>query len=132
MSYTLKDVPTRLLLKCVGEWNFYFERPEEERLHIHSRPSSADTWDVVFATRDELLAELRTRPHVSSTREAKVIRRLMAQTGWSEAQLRAHSRFGQEIAHAQNPNRQIISVKEAKRIAPLLGQKYFQALYKIV
>lgn len=87
--------------------------------------------DVAVATTAELVAELDTRPHVPGKPEGKTLRRLMAKTGWTEEQLRAHPRFGMELADAQHPNRQKISPSWARQLKSHYGSR-FGSKFKVV
>lgn len=103
-----------------------------KRAFVASRLVKGGEYQGVSATIDELLAELETRPHVPSRSEGKLLRRLMAQTGWTADQLRAHPKFGAQLADNQHPNRHRISKAEAARVLPAVGKTHFGNSYKVV
>ena len=78
----------------------------------------------IHVTEDELMDELKKRPHVPSKKEAKLIRSLKAKTGQSEEWLRAHPKYGQEIVEVTNPNRVEVSKKEYTKLLPLTNKSY--------
>ena len=136
MSYTLQEVPTRVLLAALRD--FPHEDPYDdaapEVVYVHKRPANVPGgFDVIHATHDAIRTELRTRPHVPGKKEAQILRRLMAQTGWTEEQLRAHPRFGMELADAQFPNRRVLEPGPyADRLRQSLGDHWFGRQYKVV
>lgn len=142
MSYTLSQVPTRVLLKALGQMRLSHESTDcstksifEKRQHVTGRPAGVvdgqTVFDSVGATQSEVLAELATRPHVPSKGEGKLLRRLQAQTGMSADQLRAHPKYGAQLADFQHPRRRVITPAEAERVAPVVG-KGFGSMFKVV
>lgn len=126
---TLKDLSTRELMsvrKNTHGWDW----PGDEPFAVGQRVVAGGAVEVVTATLGQVLDELNTRPHVPSKKEAKVIRRLRAQTGQSEEWLRAHAKYGQEIADAQWPNRRIVTKQWAEKMAIHYGV-WFGRLFKI-
>lgn len=51
-------------------------------------------------TRQQVKDELSTRPHIPNKPEAKALRRIMAQTGMSEADVRKVPKFQTQLADA--------------------------------
>jgi hypothetical protein len=128
---TIQDLTTRELLQARDTYrNRYYTDEDEDQLLIGKRLVEGGNEEHVVGTMADIMAELNRRPHVSTKMEAKLIRRLRAQTGQTEEWLRAHPKYGQEIADAQRPNRQVIGASYAKTIAPLLG-KFFGKMYKV-
>lgn len=139
MSVTLKDISTRELKARLRDIRHHEDDGDRlksdgdftKRIFIASRQVKGGDYESAAATVSELQAELATRPHIPNRAEGKLLRRLMAQTGWTADQLRAHPKFGMQLADLQHPHRREISVKEAKRIAPRIG-KIFGSIYKVV
>jgi hypothetical protein len=52
-------------------------------------------------TIDQVLAELNTRPHLARGKEAKLLRRLMAENRMTDEQVRAIPKFATMLAQAQ-------------------------------
>jgi hypothetical protein len=130
---TLRDLSTRELLnaaKSAHSWSFDEDTPA--RIPVGRRLLAGGVVCVVEATLAEILSVLNTREHVPSKAEAKVIRQLQAKTGQSEEWIRAHPKYGQMLADVQFPNRRRISAREAARIAPLVGQRWFGRMYKVI
>jgi hypothetical protein len=85
--------------------NYYSDDGVEEPRYIGTRIIRGGEVVSVYGTYSEIRAALRSKPHVPSKPEAKMIRRLQAQTGMTEQQLRAHPRYGQMIADPQGKRR---------------------------
>ena len=135
MIPTIRNLTTQELLRTVRKWDWTWSRDPDgppEQIAVGSRMVEGGTKVTLFASRDEILAELSVREHVPGKREAKVIRRLQAQTGQTEEWLRAHPKFGMEIADAQNPNRRTITPAEAAQRAKYYSPKLFGKLFKVV
>jgi hypothetical protein len=141
MSPTLADLNTKELLSARRTLRYEAQILESEgelkpgfevRSLVACRLVKGGNSKAICASIAELSNELRQRPHVPGKAEARKIRQLMSKTGWSEEQLRAHPKFGAEIAETCNPNRRKISVAEAKRLLPVLGRKAIGRNYKIV
>jgi hypothetical protein len=135
---TLDKISTRELLKELRSRRAWYQddtsgtKPEfVKRIFVASRLVTGGEHDAAMATLDELQEELNRRPHVPGKPEGKLLRRLMKETGWTADQLRAHPRFGAELADAQHPNRREIYPWLAKHLAPALG-KDFGSRYKVV
>lgn len=106
---TIYDMTTRELIKALRIARaYYYNDPTP----VGSRLVEGGVLETVWATRDEIIQELSTRPHVPSKKEAQFIRQLRAKTGQTEEWLRAHPRYGQEIADACYPNRREVSAVE--------------------
>lgn len=137
MSPTLKDFTTRELLQAARNERAHGHRFDVEHGHaedtvlVGTRLTKGNVPVAVYCKMQELLDELNTRPHVTGKREAKVLRRLQAQTGQSEEWLRAHPRFGQELVDAQYPNRRPCTPEFARRMAVYYGSA-FGKLFKVV
>ena len=140
MSITLKDISTRELKQRLGTIRLNHEDDSErlkgdggflKRIGIASRQVKGGSYECAAATVDELTAELATRPHIPGRAEGKVLRRLIAQTGWTAEQLRAHPKFGMQLADAQYPYRREISAKDAPFFAKVHGKR-FGSTYKVV
>jgi hypothetical protein len=128
---TTSDMTTRELMKAAQNARSYPAWEDGATYHVGTRLLKGGVVCSCFATLDEIIATLNTRPHVPSKREAKTIRRLRAQTGQTEAWLRAHPTYGQEIADAQFPDRRTISQREADQIAKYYGN-LFGRMFKVV
>jgi hypothetical protein len=137
MSLTLHDLTTRELLNAVkgNYWPLWeYEsgyREVGQPIFVGKRYVAGGNIEEVHARPHEILAVLNTREHVPGKREAKVIRRLRAETGMSTEELRAHSKYGQELVDAQFPNRRPVSAAWAKKMRPFYGSSFQQA-FKIV
>jgi hypothetical protein len=136
---TLQDISTRELKGAIREVRSESERGDplksagsfQKRAFVASRMVKGGVYDPVSATEAELMSELNTRPHIPGRAEGRVLRRLIAQTGWTAEQLRAHPRFGEELADAQYPNRRVLSPCLAKSYALRYG-KNFGKHFKVV
>lgn len=138
---TLKDISTRELMRALKGLHVLNEGdPEdplkfagrfERRQRIANRLVKGGDSEACMATESELIAELNTRPHIPGRAEGKVLRRLMAQTGWTADQLRAHPKFGEELADAQYPNRRHIPQSWAANYQKVYGES-FGRLYKVI
>jgi len=136
MTHTIQDLSTRELLSAFRALRIEGRsgcgpNTGADTVVVGSRLHPGGVVGGVSCTEDELLAEIALRPHVPSKQEGRVIRRLQAQTGWTAEELRAHTRFGMEIADAQYPNRQEVSPEFAERNADLYG-KSFGRLFKVI
>lgn len=80
----------------------------------------------LYATKEEICGVLQTREHVPTKKEATLIRALKAKTKQSEEWLRKHSKYGQMIADAAQPNRKEIGVKQFQRLAELTNKDYMR------
>jgi hypothetical protein len=141
---TIKDMSTPELLAALrdvkvmpNDWDSDAKRPVPRKVFVGSRKVPGGTaeyplYESVHALVGEIEAELATRPHVPGKVEGKLLRRLMAQTGWTEEALRAHPRYGEQLADAQHPNRRKISRTEAKRLVPVIGRRHIGNNFKIV
>jgi hypothetical protein len=127
---TLQDMSTRELIAAAQPP--YYPCDDTNPVLVGTRLLPGGVPQEVYATLDELTEELKKRPHVSSKLEAKTIRRLRSQTGQTEEWLRAHPKYGQEIADAQNPNRRPVTADWAKRMMPLYGEKIFGRMFKVI
>lgn len=135
---SLKTISTRELLAARRSvrWDSEYDVDRvkaggfTKRAFVASRPVKGGECQGVSATIDELLAELETRPHLPGRSEGKLLRRLMAQTGWTADQLRAHPKFGEQLADNQHPNRRVISKSEARRVQPAVGAR-FGSMFKV-
>lgn len=134
---TIKDISTRELLIALRIssqsccYDFETVMDSEHKILVGSRLTTGGNYQTVYATKKDILDELSTRPHISNKKESKVIRRLMAKTGHSEEWLRQHSKYGQEIADAQYPNRRIVSSDWAKQYSERFGSM-FGKLFKVI
>lgn len=132
MTPTIQNLSTRELLAAFRQLRIEGRGDGGGRTAVvGSRIHTGGVVGGVSCTEDELLAEIAIRPHVPGKQEGRVIRRLQAQTGWTVEELRAHTRFGMEIADAQYPNRTEISPAHAQRYAAHYG-KSFGRLFKVV
>ncbi len=138
---TLKQLSTRELLEARREARFAKVYDGDrlksaggfmKRAYVAGRLVKGGTIEGVFATEDELQAELATRSHVPNKSEGKLLRRLMAQTGQSADWLRAHPKYGQMLVDHQHPNRKEITKSRAAQILPYVGNKHFREAYKVV
>ena len=116
---TLKDLSTPEVLRALREARLFCcdqdgRGPGPTTVFVGSRLIEGGASQGVHATEAELEAELRTRPHIPKGKEAKILRRLMSQTGWTEAELRANRKYGEILADAQSPNRRKVSADWAK------------------
>ena len=124
---TLQDITTRELLGI--RLNQYYA---DETILIASRLGKGGEYQNVFATIDEVRQELVKRPHISSKKEAKLIRRLKSQTGQSEEWLRKHPRYGQEIVDAQKSKpRLAVSKQQYDKLATYFGADVAENRYRI-
>lgn len=121
---TLKDISTRELLSAYhsrynkdnADW---WERTREGYVapeHIFSRMGPGGVPDNVAASYDAIIAELSTREHIPSKREAKLIRQLKAKTGLSEREIRVQ--FGEKFFPAK---RYPVSVEQYNKYKTLYG-----------
>ena len=110
---TLQDMHTRQLLNALRSYHYTSEYEESERVFVGKVIAKGGEVEAVYATISEIRAVLNTRPHVSSKQEGKLLRRLRAQTGMSEAELRKHPKYGTMLFNVQHPRRQVISPKQA-------------------
>jgi len=136
MTCTIQNLSTRELLSAFRALRIegragWGPNTGADTVVVGSRLHPGGVLGGVSCTEDELVAEIALREHVPSKQEGRVLRRLQAQTGWTVEELRAHPRFGMEIADAQYPNRQQISPVHAERYAALYG-KSFGKLFKVV
>ena len=136
MTHTIQDLSTRELLSAFRALRIegragWGPNTGADTFVAGSRLHTGGVVGGVSCTEDELVAELALRPHVLSKQEGRVIRRLQAQTGWTVEQLRAHPRFGMEIADAQYPNRKEVSQAFAAHNAAHYG-KWFGRLFKVI
>lgn len=141
---TIKDMSTAELLAAFragrimpNDWDHKLKRAVPAKVFVGSRKVPGGTaeyplYESVHALVGEIEAELKTRPHIPGKAEGKLLRRLMSETGWTEETLRAHPKFGEQLADAQHPNRRKISRTEAKRLVPILGRRQIGNTCKIV
>jgi ribosomal protein L35 len=85
----LKACDTRTLL-------FY----RDQTLKFHGQYDILDNHSQCVVTHEQVKAELATRPHIPNKNEAKALRRIMAQTHLSEAEVRAIPKYQAELAEA--------------------------------
>lgn len=137
MSLTLRDLTTRELLNAVkgNHWPLWeYEsgyREVGDPIFVGKRYVAGGSIEEVYARPHEILSALNTREHIPGKREAKVIRRLRAETGMSVEELRAHPKYGQELVDAQFPNRRPVSDAWAKKMSHHYGSS-FGRLFKVV
>lgn len=134
--FTLQDMTTRELLNARnltrGRYRDDDEDDDEEHVLVGTRRAPGGIEFSVTATRDEIRDALHSREHVPSKVEATVIRRLKAKTKQSEEWLRAHPKYGQEIANAGNSTRQVVSSGRYQRLTKIYGKQLTAKQYKIV
>lgn len=129
----LKMISTRELKRAYqeGKRGCVFEGLEtktdggfEKRGRIANRLVKGGESRSVVASISELKAELESRPHIPGKKEGKLLRRLMKDTGQSAEWLRAHPKFGEQLADAQHPNRQRITPVWAPYYAARDGKNF--------
>jgi hypothetical protein len=132
---TLYDMSTRELLKALRSVPYErydrYEDDEIEKIRVGSRILPGGEQVSVWATRSEIKGALVGREHVPSKKEGKLLRQLKAKTGMTEAQLRAHPKFGQELVDVQlSQPRRIISKEEAIWYRQVFGS-FFATRFKV-
>ncbi len=128
---TISDMSTKALLLARSDFRGYRGCYDfdgcvklEDKIFIGSVTDKGGAEVEIHVTEDELMDELKKRPHVPSKKEAKLIRSLKAKTGQSEEWLRAHPKYGQEFFVVTKPNRIEISKKEYVKLLPLTNKSY--------
>lgn len=117
--FTIHNMTTRELLNARAQTrNCYVG---DERVFVGSRFAPGGQQINVWATRDEIAYALYGREHVPSKKEAQVIRQLKAKTKQPEEWLRAHPKYGQEIADACTPDRKVVDAKTYQQLTKLYG-----------
>ena len=124
---TLHDMTTRELMNALRLARDCYD---DDPVHVGSRFVEGGKLVGVWATLDEIRYVLNNRPHIPSKKEAQVIRQLKAKTKQSEEWLRAHPKYGQEIANACTPDRRVVDAQTYQRMAKLYGG-VVSHLYKI-
>lgn len=135
MTITIKNITTQELLNApagarLAGYGSYDEGCSSDSIFVGSRPEKGGEPVGFHLTCDELTVELATRPHIPGKAEGKLLRRLMSETGWTADALRAHPKFGEQLADAKFPNRRMVSAAWAKAHAPLYGA-HFGRMFKI-
>lgn len=137
-NVTLKQISTRELIRALRPKDWYdweFNEEDKKQVFVATRLVKGGIPVGVFATRSQIREELKTRPHIPSKKEGKVLRRLKHQTGMTYDQLRKHSKYGQEIFDSQlSYKRREIGDEPYNNILRrlILGDKFMQKLYKFV
>lgn len=138
---TIKDMSTKELKRALRDTldlGYWQEDLRSNLYYVGSRVSGESKeghqmYDCVRATEDEIRKELESRPHISSKREGQLLRRLKAQTGMTEEQLRSHPRYGKELVDIQQSHpRREISKAEAKWYQTIYGKKLFAQFFYVV
>jgi len=119
----LSEVPTRVLM---GKRRYSNYGDSTKPSFVWSRPGGVDAdgntfYAVCFATREQVMDELNTRPHVPSGKEGKKLRQLMSKTGMTEEELRAHSKFGMDLGDAGSRRRRV-KAKYARELTDRTGK----------
>ena len=127
----LSDMSTEELLNALRVYPYEYYEPDDvpHKIYVGSRLVKGGERVEVWGTRSEIRGALVGREHVPNRKEGKLLRRLRAQTGMTEEQLRAHPRFGQQLVDVQQSvPRQVISKKQApwyqKVYGSLFGKRF--------
>ncbi len=128
--FTIHDLTTRELLNA-REAARHCSHREDDRVFVGARTAPGGQTYNVWASYDEIVYALSCREHVPSKKEAQVIRQLKAKTKQSEEWLRAHPKYGQEIADACTPDREVVSVQRYQKMVSLMGKQTAAERYKI-
>jgi hypothetical protein len=92
---SISELPTRVLLAMVDDLrNSYSETT------CWYRPETSSTSRIYEGSMDSIKAELTKRPHVANKTEAKMLRRLMAETRMTEQQIRQVPKYKTMLAEA--------------------------------
>lgn len=115
---TLKQVTTKEL---IAQLHTYYN---EGKL-VFSRVGKGGAQEYLYVDPEDVRKELQGRPHVPSKREAKLIRKLKAQTGRTEADLRKDRKYGPMIVEADlgQPRKRVMK-EEYVKLEQIYGRRF--------
>lgn len=137
---TLKQISTRELIRALrstyqARLFKQSQESEDEEVFVATRFVKGGVEVGVFATHAQIREELKTRPHIPSKKEGKVLRRLKHKTGMTYDQLRKHSKYGQEVFDSQlsAKRRELDDVPYNNILRRIVSvDKFMQNQYKLV
>lgn len=131
-TLTIKDFSTRELLVALRAQGYaFFEIDSKDRsVFVGSRILKGGNTFSFYAEKKDILEELKTREHVPSKREGKLLRRLRSQTKMTEEQLRKHPKYGKLLVDSQQsyPRREI-EEKDSRWYKLLYGSFFEERFY---
>lgn len=127
--FTYQDMSTRELKNALDATRV--RGNYEEQIYIGTRIVKGNNPCGVYATEEQIRAELAKRPHIPSAAEGKLLRRLIAETGQSADWLRAHPKYGMMLVDVQHPNRKEVPKSSAPFMKKVYG-KLFGRMCKVV
>lgn len=126
---TIADMSTKELLSALRSVYHYDE--DDEVIYVGKRLGAGGVELHFRASVQDIRNELNSRPHVPNQKEGKVLRRIRAQTGLSEEQIRAIPKYQEELMDACYPNRREMPLAQAKLVSRYYG-RCFNRMFKVV